>query len=210
MWRSFHLQVICSAAVRTFIPRDYKEARNSASQVMSLVKPRNAKGRVILARGPNPGSWKSEEAGALDLLLALWSSAGRAHNSHYVACFWALLHGRIVASFSGGPSPRPTAKTTRGEGRGTRRSSPRTLAFPSWGLSKKHSSLNPRGKEKVRSLRSGSLTPESQRPKKRELSPAGGVAGVFLSSEYGGALACLPLLWQFQGAESHTAADCVP
>jgi len=61
MWRSFHLQVICSAAVRTFIPRDYKEARNSASQVMSLVKPRNAKGRVILARGPNPGSWKSED-----------------------------------------------------------------------------------------------------------------------------------------------------
>src|SRR5271165_5705241 len=121
-----------------------------------------------------------------------------------------MLHGRIVASFSGGPSPRPTAKTTRGEGRGNKEVFTPHVGVSFLGPQQKTFLSNPRGKEKVRSLRSGSLTPESQRPKKRELSPAGGVAGVFLSSEYGGALACLPLLWQFQGAESHTAADCVP
>src|SRR5271165_5662278 len=39
-----------------------------------------------------------------------------------IAIMWRvltrLLHGSIVASFSGAPPPRPTAKTTRGEGRG--------------------------------------------------------------------------------------------
>jgi hypothetical protein len=116
MWRSFHLQVICSAAVRTFIPRDYKEARNSASQVMSLVKPMNAKGRVILARGPNPGSWKSEEAGALDLLLALWSSAGSRHNSHYVACFNPIVTPFDSCIFFRWPLPATNRESPEGRG----------------------------------------------------------------------------------------------
>ena len=34
-------------------------------------------GRVILGHGLDPGSWKSEKAGALALLLALWSSVGQ-------------------------------------------------------------------------------------------------------------------------------------
>ena len=62
-----------------------------------------------------------------------------------------LLHRSIVASFSGGASPRDQPrKPPRGEGRGARRFSPRALPFPSWGPQQKTFLSNPRGKEKVR------------------------------------------------------------
>ena len=86
-----------------------------------------------------------------------------------------MLHRSIVASFSGGPSPRPTAKTTRGEGRGARRFSPRALAFPSSGPAKNIPLESP-GKGKGELFTLGLPYPCSQRPKKRELSPAAGSA----------------------------------
>src|SRR5271166_6573782 len=95
-----------------------------------------------------------------------------------------LLHRSIVASFSGGPS-RDQPRKPRGERGGDRGlSAPSRFAASSCGqlarvavsflgrLKRKHSSRTPEEKEKVRFLRSGSLTPAvSQRPKKRELSP---------------------------------------
>src|SRR5271165_5648854 len=54
------------------------------------------------------------------LLLALFIERCSRHNWYYVACFKGLLHRSIVASFSGRLSPRPTAKSPRGEGRGAR------------------------------------------------------------------------------------------
>src|SRR5271165_7457747 len=71
------------------------------------------------------------------------------HNCHYVACFRPLLHRSIVASFSGGPSPRDQPRKPRGgEGRGARRFSPRALAFPSLGASAKNIPLESPGKGK--------------------------------------------------------------
>src|SRR5271165_7481884 len=96
------------------------------------------------------------------LLLALFIDRCRRHNSHYVACFKGLLHRSIVASFSGGPSPGPTAKAPRAEGRGTRAlfrllrfaaSSCGQLArvavsFLGPALKRKHSSRNPEEKKR--------------------------------------------------------------
>src|SRR5271166_6456904 len=41
------------------------------------------------------------------------------HNRYYVACFWALLYGRIVASFSGRPAPATNRESPEGRGEGS-------------------------------------------------------------------------------------------
>src|SRR5271166_1688818 len=66
------------------------------------------------------------------------------HNSHYVACFNPIVTPFDSCIFFREALPRPTAKTTRGEGRGARRFSPPRVGVSFLGASaKKHSSRIP-------------------------------------------------------------------
>ena len=114
------------------IARDYEEARSSASQVMSLVKPRNAKGegscldaaQIREAGSPvGQGRWTC-------FWLCGWG-AGRAHNPYYGPCpFHArkgMLQRFIFALFSKGP---PATNRERPEGRGEGNEGSSAFHFP--------------------------------------------------------------------------------
>ena len=115
---------------------------------------------------------------------SLWSSAGSRHNSHYVACFSRLLHRSIVASFSGRPSPATNRESHEGRGEGNEGSlcllalrpllagTRARCRFLLGAASAKNIPLEPPRKGKGEVFTLGLPYPCSQRPKKRELSPA--------------------------------------
>src|SRR5271166_1863696 len=93
-----------------------------------------------------------------------------------------MLHGRIVASFSGRPRPATKREKPRGEGNeGSLRllalrpllaGSSRALPFPSWGRLSENIPLEPPRKRKGEVFTLRLPYPCSQRPKQRQLSPA--------------------------------------